>query len=136
MLHFDVIVVFLFLLYILVLISTELPNLIVLLILYYETPCAFNLHSQYWVTQTCIHQYTVFSLICSHKTDFSDLHSPPLTIMTFTHQYRLSFINNTNINQTDLYASMQTQAGFLLPQKTRHSFCSHPEIYWSQNHIN
>lgn len=59
-----------------------------------------------------------------------------------THQYRLSFINNTNRDQTNLYVYMQTQAGlyvppvymktqagFLLSQKTRHSFSSHPEIY-------
>lgn len=46
-----------------------------------------------------------------------------------THQYRLSFTNNTNRDQTDLYVYMQTQAGFLLSQKTRHSFFSHPEIY-------
>lgn len=73
-------------------------------------------------------------------------------MLFMTHQYRLSFINNTNRDQTNLYVYMQTQAGlyvymqiqaglyvppvymktqagFLLSQKTRHSFSSHSEIY-------
>lgn len=41
-----------------------------------------------------------------------------------THQYRLSFINNTNRDQTNLYVYMQTQAGLYVYADSSRLVCT------------